>query len=119
MCLSMCQRQSSRQSSRERELKKYSCLFWIAYINTKILMFRTLGIQKIRRLNMSRGAREGNTAFTKDQNNSKFGGFVQNLQMDKKIMRWNLSLKFINELITLRITNKDELCHRNIIEAIR
>ena len=81
-------------------------------------MFRTLGIQKIRRLNMSRGGREGNTAFTKDQNNSKFGGFVQNLQMDKKIMRWNLSLKFINELITLRITSKDELCHRNMIEAI-
>ena len=68
---------------------------------------------------MSRGGREGNTAFTKDQNNSKFGGFVQNLHMAKKIMRWNLSLNSPNELITLRITSKDELCHRNIIQAIR
>ena len=29
---------------------------------------RSLGIRKIRRLNLSRGSREGNNAFTKDRN---------------------------------------------------
>ena len=75
-----------------------------------------MGIQKVRRINMSRGGREGNNAFTKDQSNP---GFVQNLHIDKKIMRWNLSLKFINELISMKITSKDDLCHNNVAEAVR
>ena len=84
----------------------------------KINLFiqRTLGIQKIRRLNMSRGGREGNNAFIKDQN---VGRIVQNLQIGKKIMKWNLPLKFINELIAMKMTSKDELCHNNVTEAVR
>ena len=65
---------------------------------------------------MSRGGREGNNAFTKDQN---VGRIVQNLQIGKKIMKWNLPLKFIHELIAMKMTSKDELCHNNVTEAVR
>ena len=74
-----------------------------------------MGIKKIRRLNMSRGGREGNNAFTRDQNVKQIDGFVDS----GKIMRWNLSMKYINELLSMKTIGKDELCNKNVIEAIR
>jgi hypothetical protein len=51
-----------------------------------------LGIKKIRQLNVSRGSREGNNAFTKDQAVESIRGNRTNLAKD--IMRWNLRLIF-------------------------
>lgn len=65
---------------------------------------------------MSRGGREGNNAFTKDQNVQKVNGLWQ---IGQKIMRWNLPLKFINELIAIKITSKNEICNNNLIDAVR
>ena len=44
---------------------------------------------------MSRGAREGNNAFTKDQQANVFG---TNHISEADIMEWNLPIKFIQDL---------------------
>ena len=44
---------------------------------------------------MSRGSRDGNNAFTKDQSVSLVDEFPD---LEKKIMRWNLSIQFVKEL---------------------
>ena len=58
--------------------------------------YRSLGIRKIRRLNMSRGSREGNNAFTKDQTTSH-----HELDLAGDMMSWNLPTKFITDMCIL------------------
>ena len=72
---------------------------------TKFLIFsifRSLGIRKIRRLNMSRGGREGNNALTKDSDIRMtcpdFVGFA---------LANNVPQKTINEMISLKLCTGD------------
>ena len=68
---------------------------------------------------MSRGAREGNNAFTKDQQTSLIGDASID---DADIMHWNLSLKFINGLSTLiesRVLVSSQSLIESVFEAVR
>eukprot|EP00092_Neocalanus_flemingeri_P072035 GFUD01088588.1.p1 GENE.GFUD01088588.1~~GFUD01088588.1.p1 ORF type:complete len:398 (+),score=109.31 GFUD01088588.1:215-1408(+) len=80
--------------------------------------YRTLGIKKVRRLNMSRGAREGNNAFTKDQQ----ADLVDTSLNEADIMHWNLPIKFINDLLLMSekssVTSLEGLMDE-ICEAVR
>ena len=85
---------------------------------------RTLGIRNIRRLNMSRGAREGNNAFTKDQSVSLVED-PENSYLEKDIMQWNLPISFVKKVClmsekkeTNKITDTQSLIG-NIFEAVR
>ena len=71
---------------------------------------------------MSRGAREGNNAFTKDQAGSPVDDYPR---MEKDIMHWNLPVKFVNDLCLLsekKTSNKSTSTQAlidNIFEAVR
>ena len=64
--------------------------------------YRSLGIKKIRKLNMSRGSREGNNAFTKDQASEALeNNSMSDSDTVASILKWNLPIKFITELYHL------------------
>ena len=85
------------------------------YIHSQQFFYRTLGIKKIRRLNMSRGGREGNNAFTKDQNVALFD---EKVSYDN-IMKWNLPISFINKLIKMKKIRKECLVNQHLVQAVR
>ena len=68
---------------------------------------------------MSRGAREGNNAFTKDQQASLVG---QSSISPADIMQWNLSIKFIKDLALL-LENRNWILPSSLVdyafEAVR
>ena len=68
---------------------------------------------------MSRGAREGNNAFTKDQHTSLVG---QSSISPADIMQWNLSIKFIKDLALL-LENRNWILPSSLVdyafEAVR
>ena len=75
--------------------------------------YRSLGIRNVRRLNMSRGGKEGNNAFTRDQNVE----LSDDVEKASEVLRWNVSRKFLEDLKT-----KLKLNWRlgaSIVEAVR
>ena len=73
---------------------------------------------------MSRGAREGNNAFTKDQSVSLVED-PENSYLEKDIMQWNLPISFVKKVClmsekkeTNKITDTQSLIG-NIFEAVR
>ena len=62
---------------------------------------RSLGIRKIRRLNMSRGGREGNNALTKDSGLVFDGNSKDSLA--EFVLTNNVPEKTINEMISLKL----------------
>ena len=77
--------------------------------------YRSLGIKKIRALKMSRGGREGNNAFTKDQHVDLFDNSVS----ARDVMEWNLSVKFIDELIKNKKISINDIVDHSIYKAVR
>lgn len=71
---------------------------------------------------MSRGSRDGNNAFTKDQSVSLVDEFPD---LEKKIMRWNLSIQFVKELCLIsekKSSNQSISTYgliKNVVEAVR
>ena len=66
---------------------------------------------------MSRGGKEGNNAFTKDQ-----GSMIEHSECDvsrEKVMKWQLSCKFVNELIRKKHVSKDNFMEHGIGHAVR
>ena len=63
---------------------------------------------------MSRGGREGNNAFTKDLGVNLFDDSI----FPKDILQWNLSKKFINELVKSKKLDKNELVE-HVVSAVR
>ena len=66
-------------------------------------------------MNISRGGREGNNAFTKDQNVALYD---ENVSYDN-IMKWNLPITFINKLIKMKKIKKEDLVNQHIVQAVR
>ena len=64
---------------------------------------------------MSRGGREGNNAFTKDQNVALFD---EKVSYDN-IMKWNLPISFINKLIKMKKIRKEYLVNQHLVQAVR
>ena len=91
-------------------------------INNTLCYIRTLGIRNIRRLNMSRGAREGNNAFVKDQSVSQVD---ENPNLEKDIMHWNLPIKFVADVCLMAEKKSSsqsistQALINNIYEAVR
>ena len=71
---------------------------------------------------MSRGSREGNNAFTKDQSVSLVDEFPD---LEKKIMRWTLPIQFAKELCLIsekKSSNQSISTNgliNNVVEAVR
>ena len=71
---------------------------------------------------MSRGSSDGNNAFTKDQSVSLVDEFPD---LEKKIMRWNLSIQFVKELCLIsekKSSNQSISTYgliKNVVEAVR
>ena len=63
---------------------------------------------------MSRGGREGNNAFTKDQNVALFD---EKVSYDN-IMKWNLPISFINKLIKMKKIRKECLVNQHLVQAV-
>lgn len=80
-----------------------SCM--LPVIGTGKYNFRTLGIRRIRRLNMSRGGREGNNALTKDVSDV----IADNNGLAYQLMEWNVPLKVVNEALALKLVQKYEV----------
>ena len=75
--------------------------------------YRSLGIKNIRRLNMSRGGKEGNNAFTRDQHVK----LSDDLEKASEVLRWNVSRRFLEDLKTkLKLNWRLEA---SIVEAVR
>ena len=75
--------------------------------------YRSLGIKNVRRLNMSRGGKEGNNAFTRDQHVELSDG----LEKAREVLRWNVSRSFLQDLKTkLKL---DWRLEASIVEAVR
>ena len=75
--------------------------------------YRSLGIRNVRRLNMSRGGKEGNNAFTRDQNVE----LSDEVEKASEVLRWNVSRKFLEDLKTkLKLNWRLEA---SIVEAVR
>ena len=73
---------------------------------------------------MSRGAREGNNAFTKDQSVSLVEDPAVS-DLEKEIMQWNLPINFVKKVCLMsekkgasKITDTQSLIG-NIFEAVR
>ena len=64
---------------------------------------------------MSRGGKEGNNAFTKDQNVPLFD---EQIHIDR-LMKGNSSIKFINNLIQKKKIQKKDVIDHCIINAVR
>ena len=75
--------------------------------------YRSLGIRNVRRLNMSRGGKEGNNAFTRDQH----GELSDGNEKASEVLRWNVSRKFLEDLKTKLKLNWN--VEANIVEAVR
>ncbi len=81
--------------------------------------FRSLGIRRIRRLNVSRGNREGNNAFTKDH--SSIPGVVSTGARGvsaHKLVQWEVPLVFYKELDKRKALGKGD--HTQLVhKAVR
>ena len=111
-------------STQDTGIYNYRLLFAIIYPRLLTSNPRTLGIRNIRRLNMSRGAREGNNAFTKDQSVSLVEDPASS-NLEKEIMQWNLPISFVKKVCLMcekkgssKITDTQSLIG-NVFEAIR
>ena len=79
--------------------------------------YRSLGIKKIRKINMSRGSREGNNAFTKDQANGAMTNENPDLAAD--VISWNLPPKFLSELcLVLSGTSTIQLSEQELVAGV-
>ena len=75
--------------------------------------YRSLGVRNVHRLNMSRGGKEGNNAFTRDQHVE----LSDELEKPREVLRWNVSRKFLHDLKTkLKL---DWRLEASIVEAVR
>jgi hypothetical protein len=76
-------------------------LFRLQAVGTGTYNYRSLGLKKIRRLNMSRGGREGNNALVKDQDRYSHDQvtYDDTLNLAKRVMEWECPMGMINELI--------------------
>ena len=75
---------------------------------------RSLGLKNVRQLNMSRGGREGNNAFTKDQHIQ----LTDSTEKAAEVLRWNVSWRFLEDLKTKLKLDSWHL-EAKIFEAVR
>ena len=99
------------KGKKKRRVGAPTCM--MATVGTGTYNWRSLGIKKIRKLNMSRGGREGNNALVKDVGN-EFGSGPN----ETSVMYWGVSMKTINELLAMGLINKHSLIDSGVVDAI-
>eukprot|EP00095_Tigriopus_kingsejongensis_P005843 maker-scaffold697_size109876-snap-gene-0.23 protein:Tk05843 transcript:maker-scaffold697_size109876-snap-gene-0.23-mRNA-1 annotation:"poly(adp-ribose) polymerase pme-5-like" len=98
--------QDEQSHSVKPRVSKECCM--LASVGTGVYNYRSLGIQKIRRLNMSRGGREGNNAFTKDVDHP----YDNTLDfIASKLINMDVSKEMLKELLALKTIQKHELAY--------
>ncbi len=98
----------------EKAVEAPSCM--METVGTGKYNYRSLGIRKIRRLNMARGGREGNNALVKDANN--YVRHVDENELAKKMSQWNSGLHFVDALVKAKLLN-DHTMQSHCVQAVR
>jgi ankyrin repeat protein len=83
-------------------------------IGTGKYNYRSLGIKKIRRINVSRGGREGNNALVKDTNCEGDNG-----ELSEKMMEWDTPASIVTSVINAEIQVQANQVLNDTVHAVR
>ena len=93
-CVKELLKQHKNKMRHQRAVRAPTCM--MKSVGTGKYNYRSLGIKKIRRLNMSRGGREGNNALVKDSRLMR--DVVTDLS--EKMMEWNTPIGVVETVIS-------------------